>query len=532
MEHMTLEHDAADETMGSTRLTGIPEQAVSADGTSAPDSATPATHVSSTPSAPTSTTASPLTDDEARIAAATKRYLEISENRLSAQTDWYTGLAPSDKTLLHAVCETAVSGFIEWAKSYRSPRDYAPVSTDHIFFVAPVEFMRSIKLSQTLDATRIIVDVIVDNLDLLASSAASQQSLLNAALIYSRSVAFSAAEVYANAAEVHGTWDARDEAFIIESLIAGETGTALQARMASFHWTSQTHSLAFVGKPDSAGELRAGMKQDRLRRHVSAMGGFVCMSQHQDLLVALFGSPTEGIPDADPDHAAAFAQALANEAARSKDASGTPADYNDAHGDAHGTASPSVGAAAARAHASSRSLDSLLGDVQASPDERISVDSLTRLVMPLFDAGSAVCMGPVCQGFDGASYTVRAALGGYHASAAIANCPRPFASNDVLPERALFGDRDARNEMYGNIYQMLKDANSKNSVLATVTAYLFSGGSLDKTAQQLSVHPNTVRYRLRRSVDMTGWDPTDPREAYVLLTALKVGMIKDAHPEL
>ena len=101
-----------------------------------------------------------------------------------------------------------------------------------------------------------------------------------------------------------------------------------------------------------------------------------------------------------------------------------------------------------------------------------------------------------------------------------------------MPERALFGDADARNELYNDIYAMLKQNNEKNSVLATVKAYLFNGGSLDKTAQELSVHPNTVRYRLRRSVDLTGWDPTDSREAYVLLTALKIGMIQDSNPDL
>ena len=33
------------------------------------------------------------------------------------------------------------------------------------------------------------------------------------------------------------------------------------------------------------------------------------------------------------------------------------------------------------------------------------------------------------------------------------------------------------------------------------------------------MHPNTVRYRLRRVSEVTGWDPLDPREAYVLQTA-------------
>jgi DNA-binding PucR family transcriptional regulator len=42
------------------------------------------------------------------------------------------------------------------------------------------------------------------------------------------------------------------------------------------------------------------------------------------------------------------------------------------------------------------------------------------------------------------------------------------------------------------------------------------------------VHPNTVRYRLRRVSEVTGWDPLDPREAYVLQQALAVGRLD--HP--
>ena len=39
------------------------------------------------------------------------------------------------------------------------------------------------------------------------------------------------------------------------------------------------------------------------------------------------------------------------------------------------------------------------------------------------------------------------------------------------------------------------------------------------------MHPNTVRYRLKRVSEVIGWDATGPREALILQTALILGSI-------
>jgi DNA-binding PucR family transcriptional regulator len=64
-------------------------------------------------------------------------------------------------------------------------------------------------------------------------------------------------------------------------------------------------------------------------------------------------------------------------------------------------------------------------------------------------------------------------------------------------------------------------------MIETVDAYL-ENGSLEATAKSLGIHGNTVRYRLRRTAEATGWDPMSSRDAYVLLTALKIGYVLDA----
>ena len=93
---------------------------------------------------------------------------------------------------------------------------------------------------------------------------------------------------------------------------------------------------------------------------------------------------------------------------------------------------------------------------------------------------------------------------------------------------ALLGDEDARNELVNEVYRSLRGDNADDPTLTTVSTFLKSGNSLETTAKELNVHPNTVRYRLKRAAETTGWDATDPREGYVLQTAIALGLMKDA----
>jgi len=48
---------------------------------------------------------------------------------------------------------------------------------------------------------------------------------------------------------------------------------------------------------------------------------------------------------------------------------------------------------------------------------------------------------------------------------------------------------------------------------------------VEATARDLFVHANTVRYRLKRIQDATGYSPTDARDAYVLRLAITLGRL-------
>ncbi|MDN5915330.1 MAG: helix-turn-helix domain-containing protein, partial [Pseudonocardia sp.] len=67
-------------------------------------------------------------------------------------------------------------------------------------------------------------------------------------------------------------------------------------------------------------------------------------------------------------------------------------------------------------------------------------------------------------------------------------------------------------------------------LLHTLAVYLEGGGALEACARTLFVHPNTVRYRLKRIGEIVGRSPTDPRQAFVLRTALVADRTIEAGP--
>ena len=140
----------------------------------------------------------------------------------------------------------------------------------------------------------------------------------------------------------------------------------------------------------------------------------------------------------------------------------------------------------------------------------------------LFGPGPVV-YGPMVESLAQTPESARAALAALEACKAWPGAPRPVAAADLLPERSMNGDDVAKQQLLQSIYEPLLAAS--NGLLETLSTYLDLGHSLEATARELFVHANTVRYRLRRVCDITGWDPLIPREAFVLQCGLLVGRL-------
>ena len=105
----------------------------------------------------------------------------------------------------------------------------------------------------------------------------------------------------------------------------------------------------------------------------------------------------------------------------------------------------------------------------------------------------------------------------------LARAPRPVAADALLAERALDGDPLARAALHERVAGPLQAAGGE--VLETVRAVLNSGGNLEASARAIFVHPNTVRYRLKRAADLTGLSATDPRGSWTLQVALALAQL-------
>ncbi len=358
--------------------------------------------------------------------------------RLEDTLPWYAEMPPARRSAVGLVAQAGISAFIQW---YDDPTAQPWIAAD-IFAAAPRELLRSVSLTQTLQLIRVTVEVTEERV------AGRGEDLRESTLLYSREVAFAAADVYARAAEARGLWDARLEALVVDSILTGESDEELPSRIAALGWHGHGEVAVLVGTTPPQFDV------DHLRRLARKLGVDVLIGVQGVRLVLVIGR-------ADPPGA-------------------------------------------------------------SEREEKLSFPEIAKRLEPGFGSGHLV-LGPPVPALVDAGQSARAALAGFAVAKAWRHAPRPVEADDLLPERALAGDPLAKATLVERIYRPLQ-AHSTDLV-ATLWSYLDNGRSLEATARELFVHPNTVRYRLKRVSDVIGWDATGPREALILQTALIIGSI-------
>ncbi|WP_299035282.1 CdaR family transcriptional regulator [uncultured Pseudokineococcus sp.] len=415
----------------------------------------------------------PSADDVARLRAATGVLSTAALRHLDETLPWYGAMPAQDRSWVGLVAQAGIGAFTTW---YSDPDSPLAITAD-VFGSAPRELTRAVTLAQTLELLRAAVDVVEDHVDVVAAPG-REQHLREAVLRYSREVAFAAARLYAGAAEARGAWDARLEALVVDAVVRGDVDDAVRSRLSALGWGRPAVVTVVVGSTP------AGSPEDvvaRLRRAARATADDALVGLQGERLVLLLG--------------------LSARRRRTVD---------DAPQPSAGGGGPTLERAPAQGLAT------------------VDLREATSALAPLFGPGPVV-VGPAVPDLASAGVSTRAALSGLASARAWPGVPRPVLADELWPERVLSGDVRARRALLDAVYRPLVGAGG--ALAQTVSTYLESGRSLEATARLMFVHPNTVRYRLRKAVDVTGWDATSARDALVLQVALVVGALADGPPQ-
>lgn len=132
-------------------------------------------------------------------------------------------------------------------------------------------------------------------------------------------------------------------------------------------------------------------------------------------------------------------------------------------------------------------------------------DKVFKDLLEAFSDGPVV-IGPTAPMLTAAYHSASEAISGMNAVAGWRGASRPVLARELLPERALMGDASAIVALHTDVMRPLADAGP--TLIETLDAYLDCGGAIEACARKLFVHPNTIRYRLKRITDFTGRDPT------------------------
>lgn len=93
---------------------------------------------------------------------------------------------------------------------------------------------------------------------------------------------------------------------------------------------------------------------------------------------------------------------------------------------------------------------------------------------------------------------------------------------DLLVPRVLLGDTDARSSFLGKLFDPLQKSKNGEVLIRTLLMFAQLGFQLKKTADELKIHPKTVRYRLDRAISLGDFNLNDSETQFHLQLAVRI----------
>lgn len=363
---------------------------------------------------------------------------------LEVELPFFAGLSADQRAEIQLIIQSAVRDFVTWMRNPQAPH------TDTIagFKLLPKGLGQGLSLQETVQLVRSTCEYFELVMPRITHNERQRALMINAVLKFGRELGFTAASVYAAAAENRGAWDTRMEAMLVDAVVRGDRHADLASGASALNWDPSTAATVIVGTPHA--ELGLASVPAVHKAAVASNRHALAVVQGARLVVILSGE---------------------------------------------------------------------LESCSATPPT----------VLDAFSTDAPVVVGHTVRSLAEAPDSAAEALAGAAAVSGWPGAPRPVAAIDLLPERVLGGDRGAARMLVERIVTPLRGADP--SLEETLRAYLDSGGHVEACSRELYVHPNTVRYRLKRVSQITEFDPLDAREAFVLRIALVLGKFAERSPQ-
>ena len=214
------------------------------------------------------------------LGQATDALVAAAVRHMEDGFEWFRDLGTAERTSVTQVVRAGIEGFTKWLAHPSAAQDAGSV----VFGAAPPEMARAITLEQTVALVRTTVAVVESAVDELVDPV-DRRPLREAILRYSREIAFSAAEVYARAAEAQGAWIARIEAMVVDALLRDDLDADVLGRLSALGWRPDDPVIVAAANAPAAAEP--------LRHAVSSHGLGILTGVQGTTLIAMIGGSAD-----------------------------------------------------------------------------------------------------------------------------------------------------------------------------------------------------------------------------------------------
>lgn len=209
-------------------------------------------------------------------------------NAMHKDLPFFAELSADQRAEIQMIVQGAVRDFVTWYKNPAAPLQ----ETIDGFKLLSRSLGKGVSLQQTVQLVRTAMEFFEQGMPRISHDPQQRMALLTHVLRYGRELGFTAADVYAEAAENRGAWDTRMEAMIVDAVVRGDHSSTLSSRASAVNWDASASATVIVGAPSpQLGVRSVSYVHDVATKYSRSALGVVQGSQ----LVVIVSGPVSGV---------------------------------------------------------------------------------------------------------------------------------------------------------------------------------------------------------------------------------------------